>query len=162
LETTESLVAADTDSAQDVYVKSIAAPQPQAPAGGGVLSSGGAAPVAKDAIAPRLTLGGASTQRVLAQGGVIVVVECDEACSASATGSLSVPGASKVLRLRKVARTLRAGVKTKLKLKLSSKARRAIKRALKKRKRLSAGVVVQVKDVAGNSRSAKRKVKLRR
>ena len=158
--THESLVGSDTDSSADVYEKGIPAPPPPPPDAGG--GPGGVVPVVNDTVAPELTLSGASTQRVLRQRGVIVKVTCDEACTARATGTVSIPGASKVVRLRKATRALAANIKTKLKLKLSRKARKAIKRAFTKRKRLTATVTVRVTDTAGNSRSGKRKVKLRR
>ena len=45
-------------------------------------------------------------------------VTCDEACTATASASVNVPGASKVFKLKQVKSSLAAGAKTKLKIKL--------------------------------------------
>lgn len=161
--TSESLAANDGDSSSDIYAASIAASPPGggAPAPGGG-SDGGPQPATKDTLAPGLKLGGAPAQRVLKQGGVVVVVECDEICSATATGTVPVSGQSKTFRLTKVTKTLAPRAKTKLKLKFGKKGRKALARALKRGKRLTANVSVTASDASGNSRSAKRKIKLRR
>ena len=76
------------------------------------------------------------------------------------SGSVNVPGASKVYRFRTVNRSLGAG-KTKLRLKLASKAKKAVKRALRRKQRLKAKLTLVVTDNAGNSRTSKYTVRLR-
>ncbi len=107
------------------------------------------------------TMSAAKTQRVLLQGGVVVIVVCNKRCQASATGSINVPGASKVFRLKPTKRSVRPNKKTQLRLKLTQKARKAISRALKRKKKLRAKVSLTV-DSAGEKRSRKLTVKLKR
>ena len=54
----------------------------------------------------------------------------------SATGSVGMSGASRVYRLKGASKAVAANVKTTLRLKLSKKSLKAVKRALKKHKRL--------------------------
>jgi hypothetical protein len=80
----------------------------------------------------------------------------------SASATVSVPGASRVYKFKRASKRVAAGKSVKLRLKLSKKGLRAAKRALKKRKRLRARIRVTAKDNAGNRRTAKRTVRLRR
>jgi plastocyanin len=113
-----------------------------------------------DSRAPIVKLAGPARQRIRKRA-VLVFAKVDEASTVTATGSVAVPGASKVLRLKKVTKKLAPNVKTKLALKLSRKAATTAARALKRRTQLTARVVVTAKDSAGNTRSAKRKIKLK-
>src|SRR6185436_8496326 len=101
-----------------------------------------------DTTAPAETLSGKRTQKL--GRSVVVTVGCSEACTATGTGTVSVPPASKVYRLGRATKSLAAGRPAKLKLKLSKKAQRAAKRALKRHKRVRARVTVTVTDAAGN------------
>ena len=56
---------------------------------------------------------------MLRRRAVLVAVEVNEASTVVAKGTVAVPGASKVFRLRKASRQLAAGAKATLKLKLS-------------------------------------------
>jgi hypothetical protein len=89
-------------------------------------------------------------------------VRCDKACTATATGSLSVPNLAKRYKLGKATKRVRAGGKVKLRLKVSKKARRAAKKALKRRRKVTARIKVTVKGATGTSRSKRRTVKLKR
>jgi plastocyanin len=113
-----------------------------------------------DTSAPNLKLAGPARQRVVRQRAVFVFAKVDEASTVTATGSVSVPGISKVLRLKKVTRKLAANVKARLALRLSKKAVKSAGRALTRRS-LTAKVIVTAKDSAGNTRSAKRKIRLK-
>ena len=96
---------------------------------------------------------------------LVIDVTCpQEACTAAASGSLTVPkvSASKRYKLKKVSKSLKAGEKGKLKLKLSKKVRNKAKRALRKRKKVSAKVTVSATDAAGNVTSKTLKIKLKR
>ena len=131
---------------RDVLGGPAAAPEPGSPA-------------AKDTRAPKLSA--TSPKKASIKKGVLVVsVTCDEACSATASASVNVPGSSKVFKLKPVKRSLAAGAKTKLKIKLSKKTVKAGKRALKKHKRVKATVSVGATDAAGNSSKAQRKIRL--
>lgn len=86
-----------------------------------------------------------------------------EDCLVSATGFLSVPGAAKTYRLSRVrSRRVAAGRKATIKLRLSRRARIAARRALRARRHVTAGVTVVVRDAAGNPRTLRRKIRLRR
>ncbi len=143
----------------NVYLRDLQGP-PTASPGGGSAPSGGSAPGAsKDSKAPGLTAA-AGSKASLAKSALVVTVSCDEACTATASGSVSVPGTSKAFRLKPVTRALPAGARTKLTLKLSKKLIKAAKRALKKRKRVNATVNVGAADAAGNSSKAQRRMRL--
>jgi plastocyanin len=118
-------------------------------------------PVAADRTAPALKLGGRGIQKVLRQRSVAVVVKTDEASTVVARGTISVPGASRIIRLKKASRRVAPGAKAKLVLRLSRPKLRSLRRAFEKRPRLTARVTVTGSDQAGNRRSAKRKVKLK-
>jgi plastocyanin len=117
-------------------------------------------PVVADKTAPALKLGGRANQKVLRQRSVAVVVETDEASTVVARGTISVPGSTRTIRLRKASRQVAAGAKVKLALRLSRPKLRSLRRAFKKRRRLTARVTVTGTDQAGNRRSAKRNVRV--
>jgi plastocyanin len=139
-------------------VRVLAAGAPPGPGPGAGLPP----PVAADKVAPGLKLGGKRRQDVLGRRAVLVTVAVNEASAVSAKGTVSVPGASKVFRLRKASRQLEAGAKATLKLKLPPQASRAFRRALARKVKLTARLTVTAKDAAGNTRTAKRRVSLRR
>ena len=114
----------------------------------------------KDSSAPRLRVTIASRQRVR-RNAVQLVVASDEEVQLRASGTISVPGQSKVYKFRTVTRKLAPRVETRLKLKLARSARAPVKRALKRGIALRASIRLILEDRAGNLRSAKRSVKLR-
>jgi plastocyanin len=118
-------------------------------------------PVAADKTAPALKLGGRGTQQVLRQRSVAVVVEADEASTVVARGMISVPGSNRIIRLKKASKQVAKGAKVKLDLRLSKPKLRSLRRAFRKRPRLTASVTVTGSDQAGNRRSAKRRIKLK-
>jgi plastocyanin len=132
----------------------------QAP--GGTPGPGPPPPVTADRVPPAVKLSGRTKQRVLRRRAVLVGVEVNEASTVAATGTVSVPGAGKVFRLKKASKQLAAGAKATLKLKLPKQASRSLRRALARRTRLTARLRVTAKDAAGNTRSAKRRIRLKR
>ena len=134
-------------------------PPPSSPGSGGGPGGGGAQ---VDKTAAKVSLSGGGAQRIGAQRAVIVNVSADEAATLSASGTLSVPGASKVFKLRKTSATVDAGKSKKLKLTISRKTARAVKRALKKHRAVRANVTVIAVDGAGNKSTVKRKINARR
>jgi peptidoglycan/xylan/chitin deacetylase (PgdA/CDA1 family) len=80
----------------------------------------------------------------------------------SASATVNVPNASRVFKFKRVSKKATAGKSVKLRLRISKKGLRAAKRALRAHKRLRAKIRVTAKDNFGNSRTAKRTVKLRR
>ncbi len=126
-----------------------------------VLAGGGPPqPVAADKVAPVLTLGARSRQKVLRRRVVRMTVAVDEASTVVVKGTVAVPGGRKV-RTKQTSRRLAAGEKATVKLRFSSQALRRLRRAFLKRKRLTASVTVTARDAAGNVRSAKRRISLR-
>jgi plastocyanin len=117
--------------------------------------------VIADKVAPAVTLSGRTRQGVLRSRAVFVTVAVNEASTVSARGTISVPGSAKAYRLRKASRKVAAGAKAQLKLRLSKAAQRAVRRALARRLKLAARLTVTAKDAAGNTRSEKRKVRLK-
>ena len=102
-------------------------------------------------------------QNLLKQKAVLVGVGCGaEACTVSAKGTLSVPGASKVYRLKGAKRSLAAGKRVTLKLKLTKKVLGAVKRALRKKRKVAAKLTVRAVDAAGNSKQRKLTVTAKR
>ncbi len=138
------------------------APPGAAPSGSSTSGGKAAAPKAVDVTPPLAILAGKKTQKLGKSIG-LVVRATNENLFVSVSGSVSVPGAAKTYRLTAVKnRFLARGTKRTLKLKLSRKARRAIRRALSKGKKVRANLTVRVRDAAGNSTTKKRTVKLKR
>jgi hypothetical protein len=102
-----------------------------------------------------LRITGHRSQKALRKKAVIISATCDQTCALTASGSLSIPGASKTYRLRSVKRSLSAGKKVTLKLKLSKKVIRTAKRALRKHKRIRATIRLTAKNSAGTKTSRK-------
>jgi hypothetical protein len=116
-----------------------------------------------DTMAPTLRLSGSSSQRILRQGGVVVVVACPaEACTAAAHGTVTVPGSAKVFKLKPITKQIPAGGKVTLELRISKRALRAIGRALRHHKNVNAQVTVSAKDAARNVTTKQRTIRLKR
>jgi surface antigen len=149
----------DGDEVSDVFVRDVLGDPATSPP-----SSISAQPAQTDKTAPKAKLSGARSQKLGA--GIRVTVSCPgENCRAIASGSILVPrsGSHKAttLRLKAPKRSVRKGKKTPITLKLSAKARVAIKRALKAGKPVVARLTVRVSDTAGNGRNLTYKVKLK-
>jgi hypothetical protein len=115
-----------------------------------------------DAAAPPMRVAGKRVQDPLARSRIVLEVACPgEACVARARGTLAVPGAARVYRIRSSPQQIPRGGKAKLTLRLSAGLRRAVRRALRTRARLRARIVVTAEDAAGNAASARRVVALR-
>jgi hypothetical protein len=120
-------------------------------------------PAPPDTTAPASALSGNRTQK--AGRSVSVTVACPtEACTATANGAVNVPAvrASKRIKLRTATAQIAAGAKATLRLRLSAKGLKAVKKALKKGAKVSAKITVRTADQAGNGSSKTRVVKLRR
>jgi plastocyanin len=134
------------------------APSPTPPAP----SPPGTEPPLADVTAPALTLGGADVQRVLRQRAVVVKVRTSEAAALTATGTVRVPAAAALVRLRRATATSPGDRFVTLRLRLSRKARAAVRRGLEIRRRLRASVRVTATDAAGKRGSELRRIALRR
>lgn len=164
----------DGQSVQDctsAYV--VAAPTPKAvnncpappvippPAAGGGSTGGGSTGVAAEVavLGPGLPApdktppGQTATASKSAGGGVNLSVKLDEDAEVTASGTVSVPGASKTFRYREARGAGKAGTTLTLKLtlpKAGQKAVKAVKAAQKRRKKLTAKLSVVARDPSGN------------
>ena len=94
-------------------------------------------------------------------GSVAVKLTSTEAGTATVTGTVNVPNASKVHRLKTRTVKVAPNKPLKVKLKLTKKTRRAVYKYLRRGRTLKAGVQVVLKDPVGNTQKVKRKVRLR-
>lgn len=109
-----------------------------------------------------MSLAGKATQK-LGKAIRLTVGATSEDLWVSATGTVSLGGAARVYRLGAVKdRHVARGAKATLKLALPAKARDAIRRALKKGRKVKAVLTVRIKDAAGNAAATKRTIKLTR
>ena len=86
----------------------------------------------------------------------------NEAGTLTASGTVGVGGAAKVYRLRRVSRTVAAGQSIKLHLKLSRRALRAVKRAIRHKRKARAKVTLTAADTTGHRTVRKQTIRLRR
>jgi hypothetical protein len=121
--------------------------------GGGGGGTGGTA----DTTAPSARLGGKARQDV---DKVAISVELSEAAALTVGGTVNVPGAARTLRFKTVRRQAQAGQRVTVKLKLSRKARGAVKAALRRGRRIKASVKVSARDSAGNTTTRRRSIRL--
>ena len=117
-------------------------------------------PPPKDVTAPKGTI--TSSSDSVKDGAVSVTVVSNEAATATATGSVNVPkNASSVYRLRRATATLKPNVKRRLKLRIPKRARRPIARAARRGRKLSAKIVIVLRDARGNRTRVRRIIALR-
>jgi hypothetical protein len=146
------------------------------PTGGGSLVGGSPGPApapvisapassltspAVDRHSPVLQLGGPRRQR-LTRRGLLVRARCSEPCSLRALGELELARAGRPIRLRQVLRRLAAGRAVSVRLKLVRGSRAAAGRSLALGRRVTARVVVRVRDADGNLRVGRRSIRLLR
>ena len=103
-----------------------------------------------------------AAQRVLAQRHVRVRATSNADGRLSARGTIAVPGASAVVRLKRATRRVTGGRPVTLRLRVPRAALRRIRPALSDGKRLKARITVTARDLAGNTASRKVAVQLRR
>jgi sugar lactone lactonase YvrE len=112
------------------------------------------------ATALTLTLGGASTQRLLAQKGITVTAKCSKPCSLSATGSVTIVGTKYVLGLTRASAGLSTGKRT-LTLHCSDAQLKRFQQLFKPGQQARALVTVKARDKTGRTASSKRTVAVR-
>jgi glucose/arabinose dehydrogenase len=116
---------------------------------------------AVDTVAPRLRTKVKRRQRVLRLRGAVAYVRCSEACSIVAGGRLRV--GKREYRLRRVGKSVDGVHRARVKVLLGPRARRALKSALKRGRKVSLRVNVRARDATGNrSPLARRTVLVRR
>jgi hypothetical protein len=132
----------------------------------GVTSGGNSAPLASKptaAVGPAVlsSSGTKKSQNVLTQKGLVASIKSNIGGSLTATGTVSVPSGAKVVRFKTAKKTLRAGKKTTVKLKLSKSGLTAISNALARGKKLKAKLTLVVKDAGGGKSTKKVTVRLK-
>ena len=140
----------------DAAAGSPACPAATGGSGGGGGGGGGTTP---DRVAPLQRLKVRPIQRV---GKLYVSCVVNEAGTLAVSGTVSVPGAAKVYRLKTVKRTVAANVRVKIRVKLTKGGLRAARKALGHGKHLKAKLKITAKDRAGNTRSERAVVQLKR
>jgi hypothetical protein len=115
-----------------------------------------------DRTSPRLRLTFRRLQRIVRQRGVVLRARCDEVCQVRASARIGLTGASRTLKLRPAVKTLRPGVKKRLKLRATKTTLRKLRRAFKHRSRLKVRLTATATDSSGNRTIAKRKLRARR
>jgi hypothetical protein len=85
----------------------------------------------------------------------------DEPGTISVTGTVSVPNASKVYKLKAVTVNVFVGATMTIRVKLPKKALKAARRALRRGKKVKAKLTVTARDRAGNRAAERRSVRLR-
>lgn len=128
---------------------------PSAPLGG--TTPGGPAP---DVVAPTIDAGKtAPRQRILKQSRAIVIkLRASEAATLTIAGKVVLPGRDP--KLSAPAKTLLAGQLTTVRVKLTAKTVRSIKRAWTRGKRVSAKLTFTLRDPAGNTATRRQTIKL--
>jgi hypothetical protein len=125
-----------------------------------VTSGGNSTPLASTAtkpVGPALlsSSGTKKSQNVVKQKGLIASLKSNIGGTLSATATVGIPSGSKVVRFKSAKKTLRAGRKTTVRLKLSKSGLRSITGALAHGRKLKAKLTLVVKD-AGGGRATKR------
>jgi Tol biopolymer transport system component len=117
---------------------------------------------ALDRAAPEIGLAARKNQSVRKQRGVIVKAFCDEACTLTASGTITIAGQRAKVRLKRASGRLDAPGSKTFKLGLSSSAARRVARLIARGKSARAVISARAVDPAGNAGRAKRTVTLRR
>jgi hypothetical protein len=78
----------------------------------------------------------------------------------TAGGTVNVPNAAKVYKLKSVSVGATAGKAVTLKMRLAKKALKAVRKALKRKKQVKARLTITARDAAGNTKTEKRTVRL--
>jgi glucose/arabinose dehydrogenase len=111
-------------------------------------------PPTGDAVAPRLTRSAKKKQRVLRNGGIVAYARCNEVCRVTADGVLRIGKRSYPLRGQ--SKPAGTGVRVRLQVRLTKKARKALKTALRRGRHPVVRVSLRARDAAGNLGSLQR------
>jgi glucose/arabinose dehydrogenase len=116
---------------------------------------------ALDRTAPRVRASIKRRQRVLRLRGAVAFARCNEFCTVAAGGTLRV--GRRAFRLRRATRTVPPSRRARLKVRLTGRSARALRRALRRGRRPSVRVRLRAADPAGNrSRLVLATVRVRR
>jgi plastocyanin len=126
--------------------------------GGGSGGGGGPGPIADTA--PVSSLISPSKQDI---DKLFVRASMNEAGTLAATGRVSVPGgASELYRFKRASKTVAASQSVKLRLKLSKKALKSAKRALRRGRKLRAKITLTARDATGHETLRRQTIRLTR
>jgi hypothetical protein len=157
--TVEAVDAVGNASAPSAAV-TVTTPPASGPAGAPT-DNGGPIPARPAVLRRPVSLRGKKTQKV-GRSISLVVTAIREDVWVSLSGTVSVPGASRVYKLKGVKiRFVARGGKVTLKVKVPNKALAAIKRALRGHTKLEATLRVRVRNAAGNVAVTKRTIRLK-
>ena len=124
-------------------------------------SAGAAPPPIADTAAPRLTSRVPRRQRVLRLRGAVAYVRCSEACTVKAGGVLRI--GKRRVRMRSASRASQVSRQLRVKVVLPRKARKPLRRALRRGRRPTVRIGLRATDTAGNrSPLVRRTVRVRR
>ena len=104
--------------------------------------------VTADTTAPRLRATVRRRQRVLRLRGAVAYARCDEPCRVTARGVLRVRG--RELRLRRATRFAQPVRSVRLKIRLTGRSARALRRAARRKRRAAVRIGLRATDTAGN------------
>lgn len=111
-------------------------------------------PPAPDVRAPALRRSAKGRQRVLKLGGIVAYARCDEICRVTADGTLRI--GKRGYPLRGQSKAAGAGQRVRLEVRLTKKARKALKKALARGRHPVVRVSLRARDAAGNLGSLQR------
>jgi hypothetical protein len=154
--TISSLSSFGEDSCGHIYATSLAGslyrldgdqppapcPEPDPPPGG--------APPPTDTTGPGVRVSRKRVQRVLHNKGFVIAVSCDENCGFVASGRMRLSGSRARYGLRTVSRLASAGERSRVRLLLSKRGAKALRRA----RRAAATITIAARDSAGNATTA--------
>jgi hypothetical protein len=112
--------------------------------------------------AAKLVLGAAAKSAKVSGNGLSFAITSNQSATGTASGTISIPKGAKVVHLGKRSVKLTAGKATKIALKLSKKNSAAVRRALKRGKKLTAHIVVTANSSSGASATKSLSLKLKR
>jgi glucose/arabinose dehydrogenase len=108
----------------------------------------GIPPSAVDTVAPRLRTMVKRRQRVLRLRGAVAYFRCSEACSVVAGGRLRI--GDRQFRLRRVGKTATENKRVRVRVILGPKARRALRKALRRKRHPKVSLGLRARDSTGN------------
>lgn len=115
----------------------------------------------RDTRKPGVKVGRLRTQSLRKARSLSVTLRSDETATVTGRGSITLPGAARLVRFRAVKRRLVPDRRTVVRLPLSSKNLRRVRRVLRQGKRLRAKVRLTVTDANGNATRLRRTIKVR-
>ena len=120
-------------------------------------------PWVPDTTAPALTLQATATQRALRTGTIVVRAKCAlQACSATASGTVRSGDLAPRMRLAGATRAIARDGSARMTLRLPATTRRYVQRSLAARRTVRARVTVRASDAAGNAKTRRITIRIRR